>query len=151
MKMATTMTTFLFSLATAASVGEFPAYSSNQRFRSPRERKKECVCSFLSLALRLRPRSATRNVEQASERDVDVGFFVGVISLSFAALASDTSGPFFVEEPPNQVDFSNTTGAEVICQARGTPMPKITWVRADDDSVVRDVPGLRQVQKARWR
>lgn len=59
----------------------------------------------------------------------------------------DTSGPVFIEEPPNQVDFSNTTGTEIVCQARGTPMPVITWTKTDG-SVVKDVPGLRQVSKA---
>ncbi len=60
---------------------------------------------------------------------------------------AETSGPVFVEEPPVQVDFSNTTGTEVVCQSRGTPMPKIQWVRASDGEVVRDVPGLRQVRQ----
>ena len=54
------------------------------------------------------------------------------------------SGPVFVQEPPNQVDFSNTTGAEIICQSRGTPLPKITWVKTDG-TIIKDVPGLRQV------
>ena len=57
---------------------------------------------------------------------------------------SDVSGPVFVQEPPNQVDFSNTTGAEIICQSRGTPLPKITWVKTDG-TIIKDVPGLRQV------
>ena len=42
------------------------------------------------------------------------------------------------------MDFSNTTGTEIVCQSRGTPMPKITWVKADG-TIVKDVPGLRQV------
>ena len=54
------------------------------------------------------------------------------------------SGPVFVQEPQNQVDFSNTTGAEIICQSRGTPLPRITWVKTDG-TVIKDVPGLRQV------
>ena len=60
---------------------------------------------------------------------------------------ADTSGPVFIQEPPNQVDFSNTTGMEVICQSRGTPLPRITWVRQDGHKwvVAEDVPGLRQV------
>lgn len=60
---------------------------------------------------------------------------------------ADTSGPVFIQEPPNQVDFSNTTGTEVICQSRGTPLPKITWVRSNRNSwvIAKDVPGLRQV------
>ena len=64
-----------------------------------------------------------------------------------AALAqSDTNGPVFIQEPPNQVDFSNTTGTEIICQSRGTPMPKIQWVKGDG-TIVKDVPGLRQVRQ----
>ena len=63
----------------------------------------------------------------------------------FSVLAqSAASGPVFIQEPPNQVDFSNTTGTEVICQSRGFPLPQITWVKADG-SIVKDVPGLRQV------
>ncbi|XP_045473863.1 Down syndrome cell adhesion molecule-like protein Dscam2 isoform X49 [Harmonia axyridis] len=58
--------------------------------------------------------------------------------------ADDTSGPFFVREPPNRVDFSNTTGAVVECSARGNPPPDIIWVRSDG-TAVGDVPGLRQV------
>ena len=36
---------------------------------------------------------------------------------------------------------------EVICQSRGTPLPRITWVRQDGHKwvVAEDVPGLRQV------
>ncbi|XP_028982374.1 Down syndrome cell adhesion molecule-like protein Dscam2 [Diachasma alloeum] len=61
------------------------------------------------------------------------------------AIAEDESmGPVFVKEPPNRVDFSNGTGAEVECQARGNPQPDIIWVRADG-TAVGDVPGLRQV------
>jgi hypothetical protein len=63
----------------------------------------------------------------------------------FTAVADDdTAGPVFIKEPPNRVDFSNTTGAEVECSARGNPVPEIIWVRADG-TAVGDVPGLRQV------
>ena len=67
--------------------------------------------------------------------------------LSAVGQHADTSGPVFIQEPPNQVDFSNTTGMEVICQSRGTPLPRITWVRQDGHKwvVAEDVPGLRQV------
>lgn len=61
------------------------------------------------------------------------------------ALAEDnTSGPVFVREPQNRVDFSNTTGAVVECSARGNPPPDIIWVRGDG-TAVGDVPGLRQI------
>ncbi|CAH1979446.1 unnamed protein product [Acanthoscelides obtectus] len=56
-----------------------------------------------------------------------------------------SSGPVFVKEPPNRVDFSNTTGAVVECLAKGNPQPDIIWVRAADGTAVGDVPGLRQV------
>merc|ERR1719397_515082 len=57
---------------------------------------------------------------------------------------SDTSGPVFIQEPPNNVDFSNTTGTKIICQARGVPLPNITWTKADGEPI-GTVPGLRQV------
>ncbi|XP_044270030.1 Down syndrome cell adhesion molecule-like protein Dscam2 isoform X9 [Tribolium madens] len=56
----------------------------------------------------------------------------------------DTSGPVFVRESPNRIDFSNTTGAVVECSAHGNPTPDIIWVRSDG-TAVGDVPGLRQV------
>ncbi|KAK9507874.1 hypothetical protein O3M35_007643 [Rhynocoris fuscipes] len=50
----------------------------------------------------------------------------------------------FIKEPPNRVDFSNTTGAVIECTARGNPTPEIIWIRSDG-TAVGDVPGLRQV------
>ena len=68
------------------------------------------------------------------------------ISLPVPAIAEDdTAGPVYMKEPPNRVDFSNTTGAVVECAARGNPVPEIIWVRSDG-TAVGDVPGLRQVQ-----
>jgi hypothetical protein len=52
-----------------------------------------------------------------------------------------------MKEPPSKVDFSNSTGAEIPCQARGNPQPEIIWLRADG-TAVGDVPGLRQVKNA---
>ncbi|XP_057660492.1 cell adhesion molecule Dscam2 isoform X13 [Diorhabda carinulata] len=67
-----------------------------------------------------------------------------LVAASVFADDDTTSGPVFLKEPPNRVDFSNTTGAVVECSARGNPPPDIIWVRADG-SAVGDVPGLRQV------
>ncbi|CAH1154339.1 unnamed protein product [Phaedon cochleariae] len=58
--------------------------------------------------------------------------------------STTTSGPVFLREPPNRIDFSNTTGAVVECSARGSPQPDLIWVRSDG-TAVGDVPGLRQV------
>nr|XP_024214193.1 Down syndrome cell adhesion molecule-like protein Dscam2 isoform X42 [Halyomorpha halys] len=67
------------------------------------------------------------------------------LALLAAGLGDDTSvGPMFIKEPPNRVDFSNTTGAVIECTARGNPTPEIIWVRSDG-TAVGDVPGLRQV------
>ncbi|XP_059477741.1 cell adhesion molecule Dscam2 isoform X43 [Neocloeon triangulifer] len=63
---------------------------------------------------------------------------------AFGAADDGSMGPVFMREPPNRVDFSNTTGAQVECSARGSPAPEIIWVRADG-TAVGDVPGLRQV------
>ncbi|XP_063932391.1 cell adhesion molecule Dscam1 isoform X10 [Zophobas morio] len=73
--------------------------------------------------------------------------FSGVIFLTLllgVRAEDDTSGPVFVREPPNRIDFSNTTGAVVECSAHGNPTPDIIWVRSDG-TAVGDVPGLRQV------
>ncbi|KAK6641870.1 hypothetical protein RUM44_013588 [Polyplax serrata] len=63
---------------------------------------------------------------------------------SYRNCEDNTVGPVLIKEPPNRVDFSNTTGAEVECTARGNPPPEIIWVRSDG-TAVGDVPGLRQV------
>lgn len=68
-----------------------------------------------------------------------------LILASFGIKADEeTAGPVFLREPPNRVDFSNTTGAVVECSARGNPPPDIIWIRSDG-TAVGDVPGLRQV------
>lgn len=59
--------------------------------------------------------------------------------------SDEESGPVFVREPPSKMDFSNSTGAEIPCQARGNPQPEIIWLRADG-TAIGDVPGLRQVK-----
>ncbi|XP_015172315.1 PREDICTED: Down syndrome cell adhesion molecule-like protein Dscam2 isoform X34 [Polistes dominula] len=70
---------------------------------------------------------------------------LALLALTHVTTAEDESmGPVFVKEPPNRVDFSNGTGAEVECRARGNPQPDIIWVRGDG-TAVGDVPGLRQV------
>ncbi|XP_048480578.1 Down syndrome cell adhesion molecule-like protein Dscam2 isoform X18 [Plutella xylostella] len=69
---------------------------------------------------------------------------VALVGFGLVACEDETIGPIFIKEPPNRVDFSNTTGAVVECAARGSPTPDVIWVRADG-SAVGDVPGLRQV------
>ncbi|XP_060803952.1 cell adhesion molecule Dscam2 isoform X9 [Amyelois transitella] len=69
---------------------------------------------------------------------------VALIALGSVACEDETIGPIFIKEPPNRVDFSNTTGAVVECAARGSPAPDVIWVRSDG-TAVGDVPGLRQV------
>ncbi|KPJ11137.1 Down syndrome cell adhesion molecule-like protein CG42256 [Papilio machaon] len=69
---------------------------------------------------------------------------VALLSIGAVHCEDETIGPIFMKEPPNRVDFSNTTGAVVECAARGSPTPDVIWVRADG-TAVGDVPGLRQV------
>lgn len=63
---------------------------------------------------------------------------LGVILVAFAVFCvraeDDTAGPVFLKEPPNRVDFSNTTGAVVECSASGNPPADIIWVRAPEKS-----------------
>lgn len=61
-----------------------------------------------------------------------------------AVYCQDLSGPVFIQEPPNNVDFSNSTGTEIICQARGSPFPSISWTKSDG-TPIGTIPGLRQV------
>ncbi len=61
-----------------------------------------------------------------------------------AASSSSLSGPVFLKEPANRIDFSNTTGTVVECAATGNPRPEIVWIKSDGTPVT-DVPGLRQV------
>lgn len=72
--------------------------------------------------------------------------FASTLFLLFTNVRSEdeSMGPILIREPPNRVDFSNSTGAEVECSARGSPTPEIIWVRSDG-TAVGDVPGLRQV------
>ncbi|KZS21906.1 putative Down Syndrome cell adhesion molecule protein 1 [Daphnia magna] len=72
------------------------------------------------------------------------GACVGDGSATAAASSSSLSGPVFLKEPSNRIDFSNTTGTVVECAATGNPRPEILWIKADG-SPVTDVPGLRQV------
>nr|ACC65888.1 Down syndrome cell adhesion molecule isoform [Daphnia pulex] len=73
------------------------------------------------------------------------GACAGDGSATAAASSSSLSGPVFLKEPSNRIDFSNTTGTVVECAATGNPRPEILWIKADG-SPVTDVPGLRQVQ-----
>ncbi|CAN7995711.1 unnamed protein product, partial [Ixodes hexagonus] len=53
-------------------------------------------------------------------------------------------GPFFTLEPPSWVEFSNSSGGEVRCEADGDPRPRLLWISADG-SPVSSVPGLREL------
>lgn len=50
------------------------------------------------------------------------------VAVFVVSAEDDTAGPVFLKEPPNRVDFSNTTGAVVECSASGNPPPDIIWV-----------------------
>ncbi|KAM7293094.1 hypothetical protein ISCGN_026224 [Ixodes scapularis] len=50
-------------------------------------------------------------------------------------------GPYFTLEPPALVEFTNSSGAEVRCQADGSPKPSVRWetasgVRASQDGTL---------------
>lgn len=53
-------------------------------------------------------------------------------------------GPIFIAEPPDRVDFSNTTGATLECSVHGQPPPAVRWAHADG-SAVDDMEGIRHV------
>ena len=44
-----------------------------------------------------------------------------------------------------QSDYiSKFSGTKIICQARGVPLPNITWTKSNGEKI-ETVPGLRQV------
>ncbi|GBM14573.1 Down syndrome cell adhesion molecule-like protein Dscam2 [Araneus ventricosus] len=61
--------------------------------------------------------------------------------------ADDTlhRGPNFSIEPPNRVDFSNSSGTVIPCSAHGSPHPLITWVKGDGEAL-QELSGLRYVR-----
>uniref|UniRef100_T1JAL8 Down syndrome cell adhesion molecule-like protein Dscam2 n=1 Tax=Strigamia maritima TaxID=126957 RepID=T1JAL8_STRMM len=58
--------------------------------------------------------------------------------------ASYEDGPSFILEPESTVDFSNDTGAQIGCSARGSPSPHVRWT-VGDGSYVTDVLRIRRV------
>ncbi|OTF78827.1 hypothetical protein BLA29_008515 [Euroglyphus maynei] len=52
----------------------------------------------------------------------------------------DHIGPYFIREPPQQVIFSNNTGAVIYCSVSGNPMPKVYW-ETKNDQIITDVTG----------
>ncbi|GIX87775.1 hypothetical protein CDAR_166521 [Caerostris darwini] len=50
--------------------------------------------------------------------------------------------PRFQHEPANRIEFSNSTGTVIACNADGRPPPLIRWVKHDGE-VLQDLPGLR--------
>ncbi|XP_071040101.1 cell adhesion molecule Dscam1 isoform X2 [Parasteatoda tepidariorum] len=48
----------------------------------------------------------------------------------------------FRHEPPNRVDFSNSSGKTVLCSAEGNPIPTVRWTKQDGENL-EELPGLR--------
>ncbi|CAB3377530.1 Hypothetical predicted protein [Cloeon dipterum] len=69
-------------------------------------------------------------------------FCVAVFLLSGVDGLFDTQGPSFVVEPPPRLEFTNSRGGRVDCQAEGNPDPMVDWVAADG-SPLSVIPGVR--------
>ncbi|CAL1264727.1 unnamed protein product [Larinioides sclopetarius] len=54
----------------------------------------------------------------------------------------DQRGPVFRTEPSSRVEFSNSSGTELRCNADGIPTPRLTWQTREGGNT-RDVAGLR--------
>lgn len=73
-----------------------------------------------------------------------------ILKLIYISVLADRStrrlrGPRFTHEPPEVVEFSNSTGSVITCSAQGTPEPAMRWERKDG-SPVSSIPGIRQVR-----
>ena len=53
---------------------------------------------------------------------------------------------YFLNEPPNTVQFLNTAGVVVTCNAGGSPPPIIIWQKADGEIISETSDGLRYVR-----
>ncbi|XP_046477031.1 cell adhesion molecule Dscam1 isoform X1 [Neodiprion pinetum] len=71
--------------------------------------------------------------------------FLLLLSACSFELAVGQQGPFFIQEPPSTLVFSNTTGSQLSCSAHGSPTPHVTWTTSPDQRPVTAVPGLRQL------
>ena len=60
------------------------------------------------------------------------------------ALGFDYQGPFFIDEPPNKVEFLNSTGTVINCLARGFPYPRVKWYTKNGLEAI-NIPNVRQV------
>ncbi|XP_055948883.1 cell adhesion molecule Dscam2-like isoform X4 [Argiope bruennichi] len=79
-------------------------------------------------------------------RTIFFDIFLLILQISIGNISSfDLAAPTFTIEPPYQVEFYNTNGAEIPCSAHGRPSPYISWVRRVD-AVVEDIPGLRHLR-----
>ncbi|XP_063232167.1 cell adhesion molecule Dscam2-like [Bacillus rossius redtenbacheri] len=63
---------------------------------------------------------------------------------SAGSLPPQAQGPVFVQEPPAALDFSNSTGGLLSCQAQGSPAPEIRWLDASYKEL-RHLSRLREV------
>ena len=54
-------------------------------------------------------------------------------------------GPVFRNEPPSRVEFSNSSGTELRCNADAVPAPRLSWQTREGGNT-RDVPGLRYIR-----
>ncbi|CAM1320969.1 Uncharacterised protein g7634 [Pycnogonum litorale] len=54
------------------------------------------------------------------------------------------TGPVFIYEPPDQVNFMNTVETIVDCSGHGNPNPRISWT-TEGGTGVRNVAGLLQI------
>ncbi|XP_076339611.1 cell adhesion molecule Dscam1-like isoform X2 [Tachypleus tridentatus] len=60
-----------------------------------------------------------------------LGFLIGLfIVISGHSVTSElvTRGPTFLDEPPDAVEFTNSSGAVIPCRADGQPVPSILWM-----------------------
>ncbi|KAH7954319.1 hypothetical protein HPB49_017554 [Dermacentor silvarum] len=71
--------------------------------------------------------------------------FEGARGEPLPPMSNGATPPTFLNEPPVQTIFANSTGALMSCSAAGQPRPSITWTN-ETGSPLEPLPGLRRAR-----
>ena len=69
---------------------------------------------------------------------------LGISSHGILSHMDRGSAPQWTVQPPNELSFSNSSGAKLECMASGNPQPTIEWFQ-EDQLIAQNLHGLRMV------